>query len=258
MTLRKVGKDLSASDYWAARNDAYAAEMSAAYHNDRLAMIRSLFTFKGGTVLDFGCGDGVMLLDFPDATRIGIDLDAGLLGMARAKVPGAEFVHGGVDALGCIADASIDLLLCLNVAAYFTDAEDDRFYREAGRLLRAGGTLVITHSNALFDLFTFNAFTVEFFKTNFGCDVSDLLKHPDKPVRTTFNIRENPLAYAGKLARYGFTQIRQGFSHFHPVPPLQSNPDIFNKPYRDTLAAPEHERWKLMFQCSMFGASARA
>ncbi|MEJ7775864.1 MAG: hypothetical protein WKF52_00415 [Sphingomicrobium sp.] len=160
-------------------------------------------------------------------------------------------MQGGVEALATIGDRSVDLLLCLNVAAYFTDAEGDLFYSETQRVLRPGAALVITHSNELFDLFSLNAFTVEFFKDNFGADPTALLTHPDKPTCATYNVRENPLAYRHKLARYCLTEEPQAFSNHHPVPPLLQKGD---KDYPDTLLMPD--QWKLMFSCSTFGSKA--
>ena len=79
-----------------------------------------------------------------------------------------------------------------------------QFYAEATRIIRPGGYLVVTHSNSLFDLFTFNAYTVAFFRDQFDVDPSELLTHSDKPGRMSFNIRENPLSYPSKLERHGF------------------------------------------------------
>lgn len=36
---------------------------------------------------------------------------------------------------------------------------------------------------------------------------------------TTYDVRENPLTYRYKLARYGFEETRQEFLNFHPAPP---------------------------------------
>lgn len=115
------------------------------------------------------------------------------------------------------------------------------------------------HSNELFDLFTLNAYTVEFHRRHFGADPSPLLTAPGKPERIRFNIRENPLVYRLKLASLGFGEVRQEFAHPHAMPPLLSlgDPDAINrKHYPDTLNQPEGERWKLLFTCSMFGSRA--
>lgn len=255
MSLKVIGKDVPSEQYWREENAAYAGRIANDYHTHRLAMVRSLIDPlpAGSTVVDFGCGDGVMLADFPQATRIGIEPDPELLDIARRAYPDVRFIGGSVGEISEIAERSVDLVLCLNVAAYFTDAEDDLFYRETSRVLKAGGALVITHSNELFDLFTLNAFTVRFFRDHFGTDPAPLLARPDEPERITYNIRENPLAYAHKLARHGLVEERQGFSNRHAIPPLL-DPDLGSKGYPDTLSVPAADRWKLMFTCSTFGS----
>ena len=66
----------------------------------------------------------------------------------------------------------------------------------------------------------------------------------------SYNVRENPLTYKFKLAKYGFLEKRQEFINLHPVPPSI----IGDKIYYDTLNWNEDERWKLMFICSTFGS----
>ncbi|MEJ7775865.1 MAG: hypothetical protein WKF52_00420 [Sphingomicrobium sp.] len=90
--LEKIGRDIPSTDYWAGKNREYADAIEGDYHRHRLAMIRSLIApMSGGTVLDFGAGDGVMLLDFPNSEIIGIEPDPGLTEIARQKVPAADF-----------------------------------------------------------------------------------------------------------------------------------------------------------------------
>jgi ubiquinone/menaquinone biosynthesis C-methylase UbiE len=252
--MRRIGRDVVAAEYWASRGIAYATEVQNAYHEHRLSVVRSLiapFASDGKTVVDFGCGDGVMMADFPTAEIIGIDVDPSLLGKARAQCPHAIFHQGSVEALRNIQDASSELLIAINVLAYLTDEEDCTFYRHARRVLKPGGVMVITHSNELFDLFSLNAYTAEFFRNSFGVDVSVMLTSADAPADPlTYNIRENPLNYRHKLARAGFIEERQAFINFHPRPPLLGAHDT----YHDTLTCPPDDQWKLMFQCSTFGS----
>jgi len=250
--MKHLGKDASAADYWTESADDYAAVIDGSYHRHRLSVIRALLPdLAGKDVVDFGCGEGVSVRDAIEAgahSAIGIDPNSALLNLARKGA--GLFLEGGVDQLANIESA--DCLISANVLAYLTDEENDRFYVEAARLLRPGGHLVVTHSNNLFDLFTLNAFTVDFFRQMFGVDPSPLLANPDKPERVTYNIRENPLQYPQRLARYGFTVERMEYINHHARPPLLGASEDFP----DTLAVPEEERWKLMFQCSTFGVRA--
>lgn len=74
----------------------------------------------------------------------------------------------------------------------------------------------------------------------------------------TFNVRENPLAYRFKFRRWGPDEVQQEFANFHPLPPLLTGPaelaDIDKREYTATLDWDERDRWKLLFQCSMFGS----
>lgn len=252
--IKKVGRDIDSATYWKEHATEYANALSDQYHAHRLQVIRSLtdsFDHAGKRVLDFGSGDGVMLSWFPKASEvIGIEPDPSLFSLAREALPAANLLQGSVEQLRAIDSRSVDLFLCFNVAAYFTSEEESVFYEELGRCMAPGGSFMITHSNSLFDMFTFNAFTVEFFRDHFGADVSTLLTNPEVPQRITYNVRENPLAYRFKLARFGLQEVRQEFIHYHPVPPLLGSA----KAYRNTLEVAEDARWTLMFQCSTFAS----
>jgi SAM-dependent methyltransferase len=258
--MKRVGSDISAQDRWQTVGANYAEGMAGPYHGHRIAVIQALLPdLTGKRLVDFGCGEGVMIREAKAMGArgvIGIDPDAALLGLAKSS--GAErLIEGSVAELAKLDRA--DCLLAANVAAYFTDSEDETFYQEARRLLPAGGALVITHSNELFDLFTLNAFTAAFHERHFATDVRSLLAKPEVPLRLTFNIRENPLSYPHRLEALGFRVERMEFINFHPTPPLLTTvdyDDINSRGYLNTLAVPQGERWKLMFQCSMFGVRA--
>ena len=189
--------------------------MAGPYHEHRIAVTKALLPdLTGKRVVDFGCGEGVMIREakaMGARNIIGIDLDEFMLGQAKSS--GADrLVRGSVPELAKVDGA--DCLLAANVAHYFTDSEDQAFYQEARRLLPAGGALVVTHSNELFDLFTLNAFTAAFHERHFASDVRSLLTNPDAPSRLTFNIRENPLSYPDRMAALGFRIERMEFINF--------------------------------------------
>lgn len=272
MVLPRVGKDVSPEQYWNERGAAYAAGIQGVYHAHRHAMIHKLLRgvpTAGNVFVDVGCGEGVFVewLAARGASVIGFDPCDELISLADQRLAAvglqARIFIGGVAALKELPSRCADCLLALNVLAYCTDAEEELFYRETNRVLEEGGQLVITHSNELFDLYTLNAFTVEFHARHFGGEssraaVASLLTHPDKPRKATFNIRENPLAYRHKLREHGFEEVQQEFANFHPVPPLLMDPagfvDIDRRDYRGTFDWDEKDRWKLLFQCSMFGS----
>jgi SAM-dependent methyltransferase len=181
----------------------------------------------------------------------------------KSKWPAVKLVRGGVGVMECMQEKSFDFLFVLNVLAYLNAAEEEEFYRQARRIVRPGGVLIVTHSNELFDVFTFNRYTVNFFSKHFSrlgteCNIDALLTNPGIPNRFVFNVRENPLAYHYKLNKYGFAETRQEFAILHSLPPLLT-PDIEfdeinSRTYLETTNWPEEERWKLMFMCSIFGS----
>lgn len=263
--MKAVGRDIASHDRWETAARIYSDEISTPYHQHRLAVLRAVLPeLAGRSVVDFGCGNGVvmdMAQGLGAVSVRGIDLEPAFVEMANSVVPGDHLV-GGVEQLANIDRC--DVLISANVLAYLSDEEERRFYAEAARLC---DVLVVTHSNSLFDLFTFNAYTVAFFKEHFGSDVSGLLAHPSEPDRVSYNIRENPLAYGDKLAGLGFRLEQMEFINYHSAPPRLSDEDArdwhdtsgarqryMEGTFADTLA--HAEKWKLMFQCSTFAARA--
>jgi ubiquinone/menaquinone biosynthesis C-methylase UbiE len=260
--IKRVGREVSAESRWNDVATSYAAGMHGAYHQHRREVIcRLLPELTNARVLEFGCGTGVFVTEAfarGAASVIALDANEILLNKARASVSAATFVLGRAAALSEIPDRSHDCILALNVLGYLSSDEERLFYSEAKRILVADGSLVITHSNSLFDLFTLNRYTIDFFQSNFGVDVTSLLREPQKPDRLSFNIRENPLAYEAKLSQLGFKQVQQEFMNYHAIPPLLSgdDPDDMERVRANTLDWPADDRWRLAFQCSMFGVRA--
>ncbi len=265
---------MESAEYWRQRSPIYIRDVEGPYHANRLAMVRALLAGRlnrGDDCIDFGVGDGIFaeyLLEQGLGVD-GIDIDQQMIAAAehrlRARWPSVSLEQGGVEALTRRPNGSADHLIALNVLAYMTPSEEEVFYREAGRILKPGGILTVTHSNELFDLFTFNRYTVNFFRNHFSfqnssTDVSSLLASPDRPDRKVFGIRENPLAYRFKLQRFGFREVQQEFAILHTLPPLltpQTDFDDINaRTYPATIGWPEAERWKLMFACSIFGSAS--
>ncbi len=110
------------------------------------ATLRRLGTGPIGRLLDVGCGTGALLASVAggaaDAEPCGVDLSGEMLAIARAKTPrGVRLVQGSADRLP-FADASFDVVVSTSVFHYFRRPQDA--LGEASRVLRPGGTLVIT------------------------------------------------------------------------------------------------------------------
>jgi len=107
------------------------------------------------TVLDLGCGPGLMLLELrralPRARLVGVDPSRDMLALARRVAseseasgggasPAFEVREGGGEALP-VEDASVDVVTCRKVLHEFDDVEGA--LREVARVLRPGGALVL-------------------------------------------------------------------------------------------------------------------
>ena len=252
------------------------------YHFDRLRAIMYLLSpilspkdsdhFKAKslpdlpTVLDFGIGDGGMLLNLEIIAGkvIGVDISEHMINLAENSL--AEFSFeghvGSAEALKNVASKSVDLGICLNAFGYLSKEDQGLFFSEMKRIIKPNGYLIITLGIELFDLFALNSGTVEFFERNFTkTDVSDLLVH-SRDERLVNASRRNPLNFRHELNSFGFNEVNQTFSQWHKKPPpiaaKEFNGDLqkARRGMRDYSIDPntislEH-RWKANFLCSMF------
>jgi MPBQ/MSBQ methyltransferase len=96
-------------------------------------------------VLDVACGEGGTTARvherFPAAAITAVNISPGQLARAAARCPAARFMRMDATRLE-FAAASFDLVLCVEAAYHFNTRE--RFLREAFRVLRPGGTLLLT------------------------------------------------------------------------------------------------------------------
>lgn len=102
---------------------------------------RALPTVDPPTVLDLGCGTGVIAKEMSEWARpIGLDMSAQALAYCRQRGV-AELVQANGEALP-IRSASVDAVLALDI---FEHIDDDRAaFAEAFRVLRPGGVLVLS------------------------------------------------------------------------------------------------------------------
>jgi ubiquinone/menaquinone biosynthesis C-methylase UbiE len=103
----------------------------------------------GQTLLDVGCGTGQLLAGVADASPqarlAGVDLSRGMLNVARRRVPSARLIQGRAEQLP-VPSGSIDWLVTASMFHYIQDPFAAR--REFRRVLRPGGTLVLTDWSA--------------------------------------------------------------------------------------------------------------
>jgi arsenite methyltransferase len=117
----------------------------------------------GDRVVDLGCGDGVTLDVLATAPGggivVGLDTAAPALAEAAGRLgngrPGARvaLVRADLSATLPLEDGSVDKAICHNVLESLPDL--DAFLREAHRVLRPGGRLVLSHPD--YDTMVFTA-----------------------------------------------------------------------------------------------------
>ncbi|MBZ9712355.1 class I SAM-dependent methyltransferase [Deinococcus multiflagellatus] len=99
-------------------------------------------------VLDVMTGTGTVLRALPhggSGARVGTDLSAGMLAVARAELPGATFVQADAARLP-FPDAQFDAVIC--AAGLFFMPDMAHTVREWARVLRPGGRLVVSSFGA--------------------------------------------------------------------------------------------------------------
>jgi len=97
----------------------------------------------GGVALDAGCGTGFQsaLLAELGWEAHGVDVSAGLLAVARRRLPGTAFALASVETLP-YRDACFDAVVCCGSTLSFVD-DPARALAELGRVLRPGGRLLL-------------------------------------------------------------------------------------------------------------------
>lgn len=100
----------------------------------------------GATVLDLGCGFGEFIRHVRAGRRIGIDLNT--LGFDRLRGEGIECHQAPIGEIGFLPGGSIDCVFSSNVLEHLPHKDAvDAVLREARRLLRPGGQIVLMGPN---------------------------------------------------------------------------------------------------------------
>lgn len=99
-----------------------------------------------GAILDFGCGDGLILREVakrnPKARLIGIDVSRVALRKAKQAVPQARFWKIREGEKLPLHSRSVDFLLILDVIEHIYDSE--MILKELARVLTPGGKILLT------------------------------------------------------------------------------------------------------------------
>ena len=94
-------------------------------------------------VLDVGCGDGERTLANLPAGSLGLDFSRRALALATEAVPAARLIQADMTAIPIRADA-VDGITAYHAVFHVARDQHPAVYREFGRVLRPGGTLLLS------------------------------------------------------------------------------------------------------------------
>ncbi|GAB4584230.1 class I SAM-dependent methyltransferase [Nocardia sp. IFM 10818] len=124
------------------------AEENYWFRRHEIAYVRLLQRCEGKIVLEAGSGEGYganMIADVAERV-IGLDYDDSAVAHVRAKYPRVEMVQGNLAELP-LDDESVDVVVNFQVIEHLWDQA--QFMREVLRVLRPGGTLLISTPNRI-------------------------------------------------------------------------------------------------------------
>lgn len=132
--------------YYDAFSDGYDSRRHAGYHamlDDLEAELVNKYC-TGRTVLDAGCGTGLVLSRVAPLARrvVGVDLSGGMLSKARTRA--GELAQGSLTQLPFL-DSSFDAAYSFKVLAHVPDI--GLAVREMARVVRPGGHLILEFYN---------------------------------------------------------------------------------------------------------------
>lgn len=203
---------------------------------------------SGIRIFDYGCGQGRLLGELlgHGYDAYGYEPSRGMAEIAtQIFVPKGEdhiFISWD-DVLQRLSDEKFDFVLLTSVTQYLSDDERMEVFRRCRAILRPTGKLVATFQNALFDMFTFNKYTVHCF-INMLLDghlsaseavavrtaLEGLLTNPTAPEYSPTRARDNiymrsnnPLTARDDLKEFGFELQSLLFCEWFGLPPLLMN-----------------------------------
>lgn len=133
----------------------------------------------GQRVLDVACGPGTSAKEIisrvgPEGSVVGVDVNDGMLQVARRKAPKIEWRQGAAEALP-FEDNSFDAVVCQFALMFFTDRR--AAIGEMMRVLRPGGRLAVAVWDRVENSPGYAAVT-ELLQRLFGEEAADALRAP--------------------------------------------------------------------------------
>jgi SAM-dependent methyltransferase len=227
------------------------------YEVRRNLVFETLNAMPKGRILDAGCGAAHVLAECLADGWDGYGFDFAEAMVTLGKKELTDHGHdpervrqGQMSDLSHYEANSFDVVLLLGVSQYLMEDEDAAIWSGIHRILKPNGIVLIDFVNSLFDLSTFNKFTVKFAANEvlslffpkervaeLEQRIANLVTYPNKPdVTGLYSTRrdhvrkrtENPLTVAERMKGHGFALADNRFFRLHAVPPLlfEADPDL--------------------------------
>ena len=177
---------------------------------------------RGKDVLDIACGAGYgsALMAESAASVTGVDIDPATIAHCQSVYirPNLRFLRGSIASIPVQGEAAFDVIVCFETIEHVDEPEQAAFLREAKRLLRPGGILLISTPDAI----AYNArkaeYKNEFHKHEFGrTEFLDYLHGAFRHVECASQCPmwgsyiHRPGSNAGPFLSYGFECTESGF-----------------------------------------------
>lgn len=212
--------------------------------------VLELLPDQPGRILDTGCGAGHMIVEYLSRgwDAHGFDFSEPMIELAREMLaennadPDRAVVGDMKTHLRSYEASSFDVVTALGLSQYLSEEDDAVIWAEIERVLKPDGIIIIDFVNALFDLTTFNRFSIRFAVDQIAAHffeqsalpnvedkISKLVTYPEKPDRAgQYSTRRdhvtkrtfNPLTINDEMGRFGLCLSDRLFYRFHAVPPL--------------------------------------
>ena len=111
----------------------------------RKQFVLSHLKYFNAPFLDLGCNRGFYVGQYAQGAAIGIDVAQSALHIAKSRYPNASWVQADIHNLSFLQSEVANSILCSEVIEHLTKA--DRLIEECFRILRPGGTLLVTTPN---------------------------------------------------------------------------------------------------------------
>jgi SAM-dependent methyltransferase len=101
-------------------------------------------------IVDVGCGDGARTLSNLPPDSVGLDFSREALALAEDTVPAARLLQADMTALPVVTD-SVDAITAYHAVFHVPRTQQPAVYHEFARVLKQGGTLLMTLPGGRFE-----------------------------------------------------------------------------------------------------------